>query len=920
MAFPSSSALALTFLPPYGKISLFGVMKMDRRIWGAATAFGAAVLTAATLLTVYALYGLYPFGTDSLSWCDMDQQSVPLLMDFKDILSGNGNIFLNMGNAGGMEFWGVFFFFLASPFSFLVAFVEKSDMLTFMNILVLLKMAFSAVTASVFFTSCFKRVNPLTNTALSVSYALCGFGLMFYQNIIWLDMLCSFPLLLLSIRRLMEKKKPDAFICMLSLSVILNYYISYMLVIFILLGVPLWILICSPADERRRLSALFVVSCFTAALLTAVVWLPSLIQYLQSARGTGLLDSLKSGSFEGPYTTKFLLLMCTPLIFAAVPFISFKDNSKRRAAVWTSIMFALTLVASIIEPINKMWHTGSYQAFPLRYGYMIVFLGLVLAAYVIDVHDGSKMKGGTPKAFLGAAFCVTAVYLCGSILTENYFSSISKFTSTLWGDDTSFSLLLMWFMVGVFAFICLFALMKSNKLSKRVFSVFVSIAVIIGCVFNGGVYVGSAAGSDDSFRTEMDLAGRIDEDDFYRVKTRNKYFVVNQIGAMGYNSLAHYTSLTDEDYMFAMKKLGYSSYWMEVNSNGGTLMTDAVLQNDYSVSKNTTFAFSGNVVYQNDTYCIIESLFDMPAAVKLAADPLQYRYLPVAERSEIQNYIYRLYTGNRDSVVTKYEHTRISNVDYAYEDGLYSFTLPQDSQGRLYFEIWVSGRQSLYFDAFKDISNSLREALNDSFSVSVNGSVIQSSYPSQSSNGFVYLGDYEDEYVSVTVTVKKNAVASSFGVFSVDADKVEQACSNVSGCDIVVSGNTITAETEAVSGEYLYLPLPYADGYRATVNGEDVDIYVVNDAFMAIPLREGMNNIVLTYLPSGFWLSVILSLTGIAAFILLAVFIKLKSGKPVTDKANKAGTVSYIAVIIGAAATFAAVYIFPLIVYIIGQT
>ena len=55
------------------------------------------------------------------------------------------------------------------------------------------------------------------------------------------------------------------------------------------------------------------------------------------------------------------------------------------------------------------------------------------------------------------------------------------------------------------------------------------------------------------------------------------------MGALGYDTLAHYTSLTDGDYIFALKKLGYSSYWMEVCSNGGTRITDAVLANKYTV-------------------------------------------------------------------------------------------------------------------------------------------------------------------------------------------------------------------------------------------------------------------------------------------------------------------------------------------------
>lgn len=89
----------------------------------------------------------------------MNQQVLPFLLDLKDILSGQGNLFLNMQNGGGMNFWGVFLFFLSSPFSLLTVFVDKQDMQLFMNVLVALKMAACALAASVFFRYRLPRLN-----------------------------------------------------------------------------------------------------------------------------------------------------------------------------------------------------------------------------------------------------------------------------------------------------------------------------------------------------------------------------------------------------------------------------------------------------------------------------------------------------------------------------------------------------------------------------------------------------------------------------------------------------------------------------------------------------------------------------------------------------------------------------------------
>ena len=74
----------------------------------------APLLTAVFLLSFYALGGFYPFGSGSISWCDMDQQVIPLLLNFKDILTGHGSVLYSLQNAGGMNFLGVFFFFLAN--------------------------------------------------------------------------------------------------------------------------------------------------------------------------------------------------------------------------------------------------------------------------------------------------------------------------------------------------------------------------------------------------------------------------------------------------------------------------------------------------------------------------------------------------------------------------------------------------------------------------------------------------------------------------------------------------------------------------------------------------------------------------------------------------------------------------------------
>ena len=132
------------------------------------TLWWLAPITVLVLMSVvYLANGLFPFGKNTISWCDMNQQVVPLLMDFKDILLGKSSMLFNLQNAGGMNFWGVFLFFLSSPFSFLVLLVPKADFYLLMNVVVALKMACSALTAGFLFRRFFPKMETLAVTAFS---------------------------------------------------------------------------------------------------------------------------------------------------------------------------------------------------------------------------------------------------------------------------------------------------------------------------------------------------------------------------------------------------------------------------------------------------------------------------------------------------------------------------------------------------------------------------------------------------------------------------------------------------------------------------------------------------------------------------------------------------------------------------------
>lgn len=200
----------------------------------------APALTGGLLLLVFAVFGFFPFGGKSISWCDMTQQVMPLTGTFGRILRGEGSLLFDSAAAGGMNFWGVFFFFLASPLNLPAALAPLEWLPYVMNLLLLVKMMLCAFTAALFFRRFFPEMGTLPISLFGVLYGFSGFALNYYQNIVWLDMMALFPLLLLSLTALVTDRKMLPFVLAFSAMLTVNYYLSYMVVLFLILGMGLF--------------------------------------------------------------------------------------------------------------------------------------------------------------------------------------------------------------------------------------------------------------------------------------------------------------------------------------------------------------------------------------------------------------------------------------------------------------------------------------------------------------------------------------------------------------------------------------------------------------------------------------------------------------------------------------------------------
>ena len=106
------SKISLTLLyivfPPCWLLAFFGCSVYGKVFKNNVTSFfNRYIIPPMTVIGVFffifAENNIYPFGNKSIAWCDLSQQGVPYWMNFKNVLEGADDFFLNMGNAAGMN-------------------------------------------------------------------------------------------------------------------------------------------------------------------------------------------------------------------------------------------------------------------------------------------------------------------------------------------------------------------------------------------------------------------------------------------------------------------------------------------------------------------------------------------------------------------------------------------------------------------------------------------------------------------------------------------------------------------------------------------------------------------------------------------------------------------------------------------------
>ena len=207
------------------------IRALFKKYWGYILAFVSSLVVISIL---FYLQGVAPFGGKSLLTIDFFHQYGPMLGELFDRIKSHSSLLYSFNMGMGLPFYRNFFNYLSSPFNILMLLFNHKELLTSFSVIVLVKLCFSTFFMYMFLKKKVGLSNVLT-VCLSLLYSFSAYFAAYYWNIMWLDGMVFLPLIVYGLERMLIQRKPLVYVLSLSIMMFANYFIAYMICIFLVL-------------------------------------------------------------------------------------------------------------------------------------------------------------------------------------------------------------------------------------------------------------------------------------------------------------------------------------------------------------------------------------------------------------------------------------------------------------------------------------------------------------------------------------------------------------------------------------------------------------------------------------------------------------------------------------------------------------
>lgn len=337
----------------------------------------------------------YVSGKASILESDVAGQYIEYLSYFRSIAFSKNNLFYSLTYGIGGSIYGLWAYYLASPLNILV-FLFRSESLPFVFIvIVLIKIAFASLNMNLYL----RRVYGAQTFSwlFAAAYGLCGYVIGYYYNLMWMDGVALLPLVMQGLHKMLkEERYPLRYIVFLALTIITNYYIAWMICIFLFLYFC-YELLTSGLEKKnvyRKIKRFCLYSCLSAGI-AAIVIIPVLFVAKESSKQL----KIPPFAFEINYSVAEFIkqffsitaridrtvglpnVFCGSLVFLLFLLQYVLREGKRKAGKF--ILFMILMLSGMVQYTNLFWHGLNYNiSYPYRYSFVTCFF-VIESAYAV---------------------------------------------------------------------------------------------------------------------------------------------------------------------------------------------------------------------------------------------------------------------------------------------------------------------------------------------------------------------------------------------------------------------------------------------------------------------------------------------------------------------------------------------------------
>lgn len=802
-----------------------------------------ALITIFIAMLALLLKGIYPFGKGATGSIDYNVGMIPSYSYLWDVLHGKASPFIDFQLGGGTNaFISVMANILLMPFDLIIGIFPRESLFGAAIFVVIVKLAVMSVTEYWFFKKTFTNVNKYICLIFSILWVFSGWVMVHYTNVGWLDILILLPLLVDGVIKVVKKNSLWQFVVILSWMIMIGYYLTYMELVALVVCSFVYVLMCTPKSDKKRIASRLFFGLIISVLISCVFFIPGCLTSLGSHRFTPESTTTDVTLFNMFFSKAVVLLLYSLPIVLIIKLICKYKEDKRNIQCFL-VCLSILLAGLFIEPINQMWHTGSYWCFPYRYSFIIIFFISCMALYFINRFCEKDSWFVAFNRREGRNFDAIAIILCIPLLM------LLLFMALVWGlhpyKQVGFLTFISYFTQCLLGGIIIWLALRSKKS--------VSIALIISvCVGQVLAYTYKFMGSVSDYTilqtTEVQKIDTEGLEKPYRIKDKDYLYFENYARVIDYPSIATWYHISSENQWQTHNSLGYYNHGTSLSDAGGTLFSDMLLGNRYFISEtelnDTLFELvsSWDNIYQDNfdenqtlkmrTVWLYEFKYALPYIFAFDSDEILKDFDKQKNPIEIQNDIYKNMFGKSDNIIDTVNPSSVSAVD---EEGFVTINFSCDTLENFYMignvkELEIGDYQTKPYSNLYDLGT-----YSSDFSIKV-----------------------KSEDVSKIIFAKL-AVSDVIALHDEVTDNLVEY--KTSGRNLYVTYNN----TE--NKKYAFIPLTYLDNFEVKVNGDAVDTNKAINGYLAVKLVQGENSIQITFHPQYAKICLIVTIVGVLLFV-----------------------------------------------------